>query len=536
MRVFIFGASGMLGRYLTKYLSSEFEVIPITRKEIDLRQDFSLITERYDFQLDDVIVNAAGIIKQRNYSPEELIRVNSLFPHFLSTLNCNVIHITTDCVFSGKDGSYTENSLHDCLDDYGKSKSLGENHNLSIIRTSIIGEELQNKKSLIEWVKSNQNTTITGYLNHFWNGVTCLELSKHIADIINNKTYWKGVRHYHSPDTVSKYQLVSYINEIYQLNNIVKPTMSHHCDRSLNSNYIFSNTLKIKEQIVELKKFKLENEKNKLKGFPSVNFISIPESVNRRKTLYETLKKYGIDKIKPHIYERYKEGDHKVTFPNPNELPNYKWVFPDGVMGAFTSHLKMIKEWYENTNEPYAFFCEDDISFETVQYWNFTWEEFFNNLPKDWSCIQLSLTRQPPTMFVFYEKGVYFKHRCWCDFSACAYLITRERAKRILETYYDGETFVWEYRGSDKQIRKEQHYQTWPYEPGIETILYSILDNKPVYNFPLFVVNFDFKTTVWGDKKEEYSMIEYSYSSIIEWWKKEGKNLTIDDIYEQKFI
>lgn len=257
MRVFIFGASGMLGRYVTKYLSSEFEVVPITRNEIDLQQDFSLISEKYDFQSDDVIVNAAGIIKQRNYSPEELIRVNSLFPHFLSTLNCNVIHITTDCVFSGKDGSYTEDSFHDCLDDYGKSKSLGENHNLTIIRTSIIGEELQNKKSLIEWVKSNQNTTINGYLNHFWNGVTCLELSKHIAYIIWNKSYWKGVRHYHSPDTVSKYQLVSYINEVYELNNTVKPVMSQYCDRSLLTNYSSPVIMEIREQLLEQKEFTL---------------------------------------------------------------------------------------------------------------------------------------------------------------------------------------------------------------------------------------------------------------------------------------
>ncbi len=128
MKVFIFGANGMLGRYLVQYLSSDFEVIPITRKEIDLQKNFSLIVEKYNFKSDDVIINAAGIIKQREYSPEELIRVNSLFPHFLSTLSCNVIHITTDCVFSGNDGFYTEDSLHDCLDDYGKSKSLGENH------------------------------------------------------------------------------------------------------------------------------------------------------------------------------------------------------------------------------------------------------------------------------------------------------------------------------------------------------------------------------------------------------------------------
>ena len=72
MKVFIFGANGMLGRYLNVYLSSYFEVVPITRNEVNLNSDFSLITERYTFDSSDVIINAAGVIKQRNYSPEEI--------------------------------------------------------------------------------------------------------------------------------------------------------------------------------------------------------------------------------------------------------------------------------------------------------------------------------------------------------------------------------------------------------------------------------------------------------------------------------
>tara|TARA_B100000035_G_C21032678_1_gene569224 strand:- start:898 stop:1674 length:777 start_codon:yes stop_codon:yes gene_type:complete len=257
MKVYIFGANGMLGRYLTKYMSSFFDIVPITRKEIDLLDDFNCITEKYNFSSDDVIINAAGVIKQRSYTPNELIRVNSLFPHFLSTLKCNVVHVTTDCVFSGKEGSYTEDSLHDCLDDYGKSKSLGEPNNITVIRTSIIGEELLNKKSLVEWVRSNKNTTINGYLNHFWNGLTCLQLSKEIVSIINLGSYWKGVKHYHSKDTVSKYQLTSYIDEIYNLNNVINPVMVDYCDRSLKTNYTNTVELTVKQQIQEMYSFKI---------------------------------------------------------------------------------------------------------------------------------------------------------------------------------------------------------------------------------------------------------------------------------------
>ena len=164
MRIFIFGSSGMLGTYLVKYLKNNFNVVPITRNEFDLLSDFKLLKEKYDFNSSDIIINAAGIIKQRNFHYEELIVVNSLFPHFLSQLkneyNCKVIHISTDCVFSGKDGGYNEDSPHDCVDEYGKSKSLGENENLTIIRTSIIGEEIRNKKSLLEWICSKSNSDV----------------------------------------------------------------------------------------------------------------------------------------------------------------------------------------------------------------------------------------------------------------------------------------------------------------------------------------------------------------------------------------
>lgn len=260
MKIFIFGSSGMLGSYLSTYLKNYFEIVPITRKEIDLNNDFSFINDRYNFDKSDVIINASGIIKQRNYSPKELIQVNSLFPHFLSTINCNTIHITTDCVYSGKDGFYDEDSLHDCLDDYGKSKSLGENENLTIIRTSIIGEEVYNKKSLLEWFKSNRNKTVNGYLNHFWNGITCLELSKIIKTIIENNYYWKGVRHYHSPDTVNKYQLLSYINEIYELENIITPIKVDLCDRSLSTKFKCSISKSIYDQILELKQYNLQSK------------------------------------------------------------------------------------------------------------------------------------------------------------------------------------------------------------------------------------------------------------------------------------
>lgn len=266
MNVVIFGANGMLGSYLTSYLSKDMKVIPMTRKELDIsKTDESKIRSKLDFiGNNDVIINAAGIIKHRqNYNTKEMILVNSMFPHILSDVkaekNCNVIHITTDCVFSGNYGGYIETDKHDCTDEYGKTKSLGENPEITIIRTSIIGQEKQNKKSLLEWVRSNKDGNINGYENHFWNGITCLEFAKLAKTIIEKEMYWKGVMHVHSPDTMSKFELVSEINSVYDLGIIVTPVQTEkECDRSLGSIYSdIKITKTISEQIKETMEYSL---------------------------------------------------------------------------------------------------------------------------------------------------------------------------------------------------------------------------------------------------------------------------------------
>ena len=132
MRIVLLGANGMLGRYLRTYFKSSHDLLALTRQDID----FSIIDEvkilsylRECISSESVIVNAAGVIKQRSNSVIDMVMVNAVLPHVLAKLKeetgCNVIHVTTDCVFSGKKGGYVETDEHDCTDDYGKSKSLG---------------------------------------------------------------------------------------------------------------------------------------------------------------------------------------------------------------------------------------------------------------------------------------------------------------------------------------------------------------------------------------------------------------------------
>ena len=272
MKLFIFGSNGMLGNYVKSYLSQYYEILPLTRNDYDLSKlninSLEKLLINKHLEKNDIIINCAGVIpqssQQRSLDSKLYFTINSLFPVVLSQIcdkhNVKMIHITTDCVFSGKDGLYNELSEHDETNDYGMSKSLGELCNATIIRTSIIGEELINKRSLLEWVKSNKCKEINGFVNYFWNGVTCLELSKVIYKIINENLYWSGVRHIFSPKSVSKYELVSMINEIYNLNIKINQFHTEKVDKTLATIYDTNNIFKIpdlNEQINELKKYNI---------------------------------------------------------------------------------------------------------------------------------------------------------------------------------------------------------------------------------------------------------------------------------------
>lgn len=270
MKIYVFGHKGMLGRYVYTYLKSKkYEVEGIGRDQLDVsKSDYSEpqirdILRHKGLKQGDVIINCIGTIKPMvdKYGTLNAIKVNSLFPHMLANVcefeRYKMIHITTDCVFSGKNGSYDEKFPHDCTDVYGKTKSLGEPENCTVIRTSIIGEEIGTSRSLLEWVKSMKNKTANGYTNHYWNGLTCLQVAKVFEDIIVNNKYWNGVRHIFS-DIYTKCALLNAISHIYELNITVNPVEAPtRCDRSMTTIYtnINFNIPPIKNQIQEQRDF-----------------------------------------------------------------------------------------------------------------------------------------------------------------------------------------------------------------------------------------------------------------------------------------
>ena len=273
MKIGVIGHSGCLGGTLTRFLRTQHcELVSVGRDTLDISpsQNLQVVGGRLtrQFGLDcDYVINCAGAIKPIfAANPIDLsgpIFVNAVFPHLLTQwgelTSTKVILINSDCCFSGKQGNYAENSSHDALDDYGKSKSLGISPYAMNLLTSIIGPEYGGKKrSLFEWMRSQRGREVNGFINHWWNGLTTLELSSSIWRIIQDGLWRKGTYHLFS-DALSKYELLCLINEIYDLRIQINPIdASTNVDRTLMSNYQLCSSLKIKDMrgmIEEMRNF-----------------------------------------------------------------------------------------------------------------------------------------------------------------------------------------------------------------------------------------------------------------------------------------
>ena len=160
-----------------------------------------------------------------------------------------------------KKGLYTESDSHDEQGAYGLSKSLGEPLGCTVIRTSILGNELFNKKSMLEWVLSNHDKTINGWTNHRWNGITCLEYCKVVETILTRNLFWSGVRHIASPVSKSKYELAVLIRDIYQRSIVIHLIATDEAiDKTLATLYSTNSEFNIPDlsvQLEELKTFSL---------------------------------------------------------------------------------------------------------------------------------------------------------------------------------------------------------------------------------------------------------------------------------------
>mgnify|MGYP006155089097 CR=1 FL=1 len=264
MKILVLGITGMLGHKAFSIFSenAKFETFGTVRKDEDIDnyfKDSNNIISNVDalnpesaFKLidklkPDIVLNCIGIIKQLKEAKDPIfsIEINSLFPHklakYIKNSKTRLIHISTDCVFSGDKGNYYEKDNSDAKDLYGKSKYLGELTNYDnciTLRTSIIGPELKGKLSLLEWFLKEE-APVKGFTNAIYSGFTTLELINIIENYVIKIPRKNGLYHL-SSNPISKYDLLKIIAKIYNKNILITPYEQFKNNKSLNSD-LFKN-------------------------------------------------------------------------------------------------------------------------------------------------------------------------------------------------------------------------------------------------------------------------------------------------------
>jgi dTDP-4-dehydrorhamnose reductase len=245
-KVVVLGSAGMAGHIMTEYLraTDEYHVHGVARehgryidKKLDVL-DFSGLRDYLGEVKPDRVVNCIGVLVSQSANDlGTAIQINSYLPHFLSRLGTELdfklVHISTDCVFSGKDGQYHEDAFRDGNDNYARTKALGEvinDHDLTI-RTSIIGPELKrNGTGLLDWFFKQQGE-IKGYSRAYWSGVTTLELAKATHELIRQDL--TGLYQLCPDEKISKYELLRLFAEVWNRDISVQPYENYVVDKSL---------------------------------------------------------------------------------------------------------------------------------------------------------------------------------------------------------------------------------------------------------------------------------------------------------------
>ena len=259
MRLLILGGSGMLGHQLWRGLHAQHDTWVTLRRPVADFAVHNLFDEAKAIQFDDItddtaleralgqakpeaVINCVGLIKQRDEANDEALtlRVNAEFPHRLAKrcgeAGARLIHFSTDCIFAGTKGNYTESDPSDAADLYGQSKHQGEvadAHSVTL-RTSVIGHELGTNRALLDWFLSQRGQAISGFTKAIYSGFTTLEMARIVDRILTQHPALSGVWHVAS-EPISKFALLQLCREKLGWEGVIEPNDEFVCDRSLNA-------------------------------------------------------------------------------------------------------------------------------------------------------------------------------------------------------------------------------------------------------------------------------------------------------------
>lgn len=280
-KVLLLGSSGMLGSGVYSVLKDKYDLVLTFRrlKSAELLEkayggtkDHKVVELELSFMYEDFlnkkgfpgpymdgflskigdvdyVINAIGIIIPFSLkNPAMTFFINSAFSHILAGIfGEKLIHITTDCVFNGKESfPYNEKSSHRPVDIYGLSKNLGEPRNALTLRTSLIGKEIENFGGLLSWFLQQEGKEISGFAEHYWNGITTNEFGKICDRVMQNPESYpeRGIYHIFS-NTVSKYEMLKKFKEKFNIDCVIKEDHENKLNRTLSTIYDFNSKLNI---------------------------------------------------------------------------------------------------------------------------------------------------------------------------------------------------------------------------------------------------------------------------------------------------
>lgn len=267
VRILVLGARGMVGHMACRIFGERHEVFGTIRRDLSTDSvlarflspdrwirgvdalDMESVRRALDEAEPDAVLNCIGVIKQHSDATDPIVSIenNSLFPHKLAAL-CNsvdvrMVHLSTDCVFSGRQGMYTESDIPDPTDLYGRSKLLGETERGEglTLRTSVVGREIHGYMSLFEWVLGSRGSSVRGFDRAVYSGLTTMALVDVVGQVMEGQPDLTGVWHVAS-EPITKYELLRWLNENLDLDLDIERDESFVSDRSLDGSALTAET------------------------------------------------------------------------------------------------------------------------------------------------------------------------------------------------------------------------------------------------------------------------------------------------------
>lgn len=237
----------------------------------------------------------------------------------------------------------------------------------------------------------------------------------------------------------------------------------------------------------------------KLQNLPPIYYINLDDQPERKEYMEEQFKYWEIEN-----YTRISAYDGR-----DDDLSDFlKGRYPDGMssgeVGCTISHLKAIQHWYENTNSSYALFLEDDVNFDLVKFWNFTWKDFISKVPYDWDVIQLAIICTGDLHIKLHKRFIN-------DFSTAAYTLTRHHAEKLLKFHFkDGKYKL------DQGVRPRAVADDLIYNSG------------NTFSIPLFLYRIELGSSIHQDHVNLFH--RQSHDGLLQFWQNQGCNMKIDDL------